>query len=222
MSAGLPTRRLGKTDIQVSYPALGCGALTGAGNDTDAVKIVHRAIELGVNYLDTAPLYGVGESERITGLALSGGFREKVTLATKCGDPMPDYVKGQKPYSRQGLLNSVEHSLKLLNTKTIDVLLIHDPYKDELEQAMAPGGLMEGMRELKQQGEWSHQPERQATNDSTAKCSRSKKPGRDTTLNDDVDTQCHCAVCQCVCRYREASGHGCARERAAQDLYGGA
>ena len=66
---------------------------------------------------------------------------------------MPDYVKGASPYSRQGLLNSVEHSLKLLNTKTIDVLLIHDPYKDELEQAMAPGGgLMEGMRELKQQG----------------------------------------------------------------------
>ena len=85
------------------------------------------AVELGINYLDTAPLYGVGESERITGLALSGGFREKVTLATKCGDPMPDYVKGQKPYSRQGLLNSVEHSLKLLNTKTIDILLIHDP-----------------------------------------------------------------------------------------------
>ena len=42
----LPTRRLGKTDIQVSYPALGCGALTGAGNDADAVKIVHRASEL--------------------------------------------------------------------------------------------------------------------------------------------------------------------------------
>ena len=102
--------------------------------------------------LDTAPLYGAGESERITGLALSGGFREKVTLATKCGDPMPEYVRGEKPYSRQGLLNSVEHSLKLLNTKTIDVLLIHDPYKDELEQAIAPGGLMEGMRELKHQG----------------------------------------------------------------------
>ena len=45
----LPTRRLGKTEIAVSYPGLGCGALMGAGNDTDAVKIVHRAIELGVN-----------------------------------------------------------------------------------------------------------------------------------------------------------------------------
>ena len=65
---------------------------------------------------------------------------------------MPDYVRGEKPYSRQGVLNSVEHSLKLLNTKTIDVLLIHDPYKNELEQALSPGGLMEGMRELKQQG----------------------------------------------------------------------
>lgn len=45
----LPTRRLGKTEIAVSYPALGCGALMGAGNDADAVKIVHRAIELGIN-----------------------------------------------------------------------------------------------------------------------------------------------------------------------------
>ena len=43
MAAPLPTRRLGRTDIQVSYPALGCGALMGAGNDADAVKIVHRA-----------------------------------------------------------------------------------------------------------------------------------------------------------------------------------
>ena len=83
----LPTRRLGRTGIDVSYPALGCGALNAAGSDADAVKIVHRAIEHGINYLDTAPLYGVGESERLTGLALSGGFREKVTLATKCGDP---------------------------------------------------------------------------------------------------------------------------------------
>ena len=69
---------------------------------------------------------------------------------------MPDYVKGQEPYSRQGLLNSVEHSLKLLNTKKIDVLLIHDPYVDELQQAMAPGGMMEGMRELQQQGVVAH------------------------------------------------------------------
>ena len=69
---------------------------------------------------------------------------------------MPDYVKGQEPYSRQGLLNSVEHSLKLLNTKKIDVLLIHDPYVDELQQAMAPGGMMEGMRELQQQGVVTH------------------------------------------------------------------
>ena len=83
----LPSRRLGKTEIQASFPALGCGTIMGQGNtDAEAVKIVHRAIELGVNYLDTAPLYGEGESERLTGLALSGGFREKVTLATKCGD----------------------------------------------------------------------------------------------------------------------------------------
>ena len=153
----LPTRRLGRTEIQVSFPALGCGSVMGASNsDAEAVEVIRRAIGHGVSYLDTAPLYGEGESERLTGLALSGGFREKVCLATKCGDPMESHVGSASPYSRQGLLNSVQHSLKLLNTRTIDVLLIHDPFVDELEQAMAPGGLMEGMRELRQQGIVKH------------------------------------------------------------------
>jgi predicted oxidoreductase len=100
--------------------------------------------------------YGTGECERLTGIALSGGFREKVTLATKCGDPMPEHTRGAAPYSRQGVLHSVEQSLKLLNTKLIDVLLIHDPYRDELEEAVSPGGLMEGVRELMQAGIVKH------------------------------------------------------------------
>jgi aryl-alcohol dehydrogenase-like predicted oxidoreductase len=55
-SGALPHRRLGRTGLEVSYPALGCGALDRAGSDAAAVEIVHRAIEHGVNYLDVAPL----------------------------------------------------------------------------------------------------------------------------------------------------------------------
>ena len=84
--AMLPRRRLGRTGLEVTALSMG-GAGVGRDNvsDDEAIEAVHRAIELGMNYLDTAPLYGACESERRIGLALAGGWREKIYLATKTG-----------------------------------------------------------------------------------------------------------------------------------------
>ena len=78
----LPKRRLGRTNLEVTSLSMG-GAGFGRNEITDdqAIEAVHRAIELGINYLDTSPLYG--ESERRVGLALNGGWRRKSTSPLK-------------------------------------------------------------------------------------------------------------------------------------------
>jgi aryl-alcohol dehydrogenase-like predicted oxidoreductase len=79
----LPLRRLGRTGLEVTGLSMG-GAGLGRGGVTDdeAIEAVHRAIELGINYLDTAPLYG--ESERRVGLALADSWRENSTNSSGC------------------------------------------------------------------------------------------------------------------------------------------
>ena len=105
----LLTRKLGRTNLEVTALGMG-GAGIGRSNVTDAeaISAIHKAIDLGINYLDTAPLYG--ESERRVGLALQGGKRHQLHLATKTGT----HPKWKSDYSSQGTRRSVEYSLKLL------------------------------------------------------------------------------------------------------------
>ncbi len=114
-------RRLGRTELLVTSLSLG-GARIGSDHVTDdeAIEAVHRAITLGINYLDTSPLYG--ESERRVGLALADGWREKIYLATKTGT----HPKWRGDYSASGTRRSVENSLRLLGTDYLDVCLVHD------------------------------------------------------------------------------------------------
>jgi aryl-alcohol dehydrogenase-like predicted oxidoreductase len=121
----------------------GLGGSYGPADECDAVETVHAAIERGINYIDTSPLYG--QSERRIGLALEGSLRDKVRLSTKTGTH-PDR---RGDYSRDGTLWSVENSLRLLKTGYLDVVLVHDP--DDLDPAFAPGGALEALEELKAQ-----------------------------------------------------------------------
>ena len=147
----LPTRRLGRLDRQVTELGLGGAGLNDLyGKTTDdarAVACVHRALELGIRYIDTSPLYG--ESERRLGIALKEhGRRGDLFLATKTGT-------GTRPkdYSADGTRRSVERSLRLLHTDHLDLLQIHDPDGEEhLAQALGPGGALEALLDLKQQG----------------------------------------------------------------------
>lgn len=114
-------------------------------DDAQSIACVHRALELGINYIDTSPLYG--ESERRIGLALKeNGRRNDVFLATKTGT-------GTRPhdYSRGGTLRSVENSLRLLGTDHVDLMQVHDPVGDEIEAVFAPGGALETLVGLKEQ-----------------------------------------------------------------------
>jgi len=144
-NAPLSLRRLGRTDLKVTAFSMG-GAGIGRSNVTDdeAIEAVHRAIELGVNYLDTAPLYG--ESERRVGLALAGGWREKIYLATKTGT----HPEWRGDYSASGTRRSVENSLRLLGTDYLDVCLVHDP--SSMDAVIAKDGAFEELQRMREEG----------------------------------------------------------------------
>ncbi|REK86694.1 aldo/keto reductase [Streptomyces inhibens] len=120
-------RTLGGTGISVSEYALGAMMLGAWGNTDhdDCVRIVHRALDAGINFVDTADIYAAGESEEIVGKALRGR-REDVVLATKFFNSMgPDANHGGN--SRRWIVRAVEDSLRRLDTDYIDLYQVHRP-----------------------------------------------------------------------------------------------
>ena len=92
----------------------------------DSIKIIHRALDAGINFLDTADVYAQGESEEIVGKALAGGRRDDVVLASKVHMPMGD-DPNRRGNSRRWITRAVEDSLRRLNTDWIDLYQIHRP-----------------------------------------------------------------------------------------------
>ena len=128
-------RTLGRTGVSVSNLCLGAMMLGAAGNTDhdDAVRIIHRALDAGINFIDTADAYSGGESELIVGQALANGRREHVVLATKVHGTMGDGLAGDpnlQGNSRRWIINEVEDSLRRLNTDWIDLYQIHRPEAD--------------------------------------------------------------------------------------------
>ena len=115
-------RLLGRTGLPVSL--LGMGGLfvsqVGGGDRDQACQAVRRALELGVNYVDTAP--GYADSEEVLGLALEGTSQPYLISTKLGGHPQPF-----NPKDRDLLRRSVENSLRLLKRDTIDILMIHEP-----------------------------------------------------------------------------------------------
>jgi aryl-alcohol dehydrogenase-like predicted oxidoreductase len=123
-------RPLGRTGIQVSKLCLGTmmfGAWGNADHD-DSVRIIHRALDAGINFVDTADVYSAGESEEIVGKALKGR-RDDVVLATKFCGPMGD-DPNRRGASRRWILAEVENSLRRLGTDWIDLYQMHRPDPD--------------------------------------------------------------------------------------------
>lgn len=120
-------RPLGKTGVQVSEYCLGAmmfGAWGNADHD-DSVRIIHRALDAGINFIDTADVYSAGESEEIVGKALRDR-RDDVVLATKFFAPMGD-DPNKRGGSRRWIMREVEASLQRLGTDHIDLYQIHRP-----------------------------------------------------------------------------------------------
>jgi aryl-alcohol dehydrogenase-like predicted oxidoreductase len=126
-------RPLGRTGIAVSELGLGAMAFGAAGNpDHDAsIQVVHRALDAGINFVDTADIYSAGESEQIVGKALAGGRRDDVVLATKVGLPFGE-DPNHRGASRRWITEAVEGSLRRLGTDWIDLYQVHrlDPTVD--------------------------------------------------------------------------------------------
>ncbi len=118
-------RVLGTTGVRVSELCLGAMMLGGWGNTDhdDCIRIVHTALDAGVNFVDTADVYGGGESEQILAKALAGR-RDDVVLATKCHLPMGDEPNHQGS-SRRWIIKACEDSLRRLDTDYIDLYQIH-------------------------------------------------------------------------------------------------
>jgi aryl-alcohol dehydrogenase-like predicted oxidoreductase len=121
-------RVLGSTGVQVTPLCLGAMMFGAWGNPDhdESIRIIHRALEAGLNFIDTADVYSAGESELIVGKALSGGRRDNVVLATKAHGAMGKDVN-QRGNSRRWLIRECENSLRRLGTDYIDLYQIHRP-----------------------------------------------------------------------------------------------
>jgi aryl-alcohol dehydrogenase-like predicted oxidoreductase len=135
------------TSIRASRIALGTwaigGWMWGGSDETDAIRTIHSALDLGINLIDTAPVYGFGRSEEIVGKALAmGGRRKRAVIATKVG---LDWKNG-KPFRnarKARIVKEAEDSLRRLQTDVIDLYQVHwpDPSTPIAEVAEAMGAL---------------------------------------------------------------------------------
>lgn len=120
-------RLLGKTGMEVTEVGFGAWQIGnlkdwGGMTDSDAVRLVHEAVDSGCNFFDTAPNYGLGKSEELLGEALKGK-RDQVIINSKCGHQADD----QQSFEPEDLVQSVEGSLKRLQTDYLDSLILHNP-----------------------------------------------------------------------------------------------
>lgn len=139
-------KQLGQSELTVSEIGFGCMSLP--ANETEATELIHKAIDAGINYFDTAEVYNKGENEVIVGKALKS-HRDKVVLATKVGNVAK--ADGSAGFdwnpSKQHIISGVEESLKRLNTDYIDLYQLHGgTIDDNIDETI------EAFELLKQQG----------------------------------------------------------------------
>lgn len=121
-------RSLGRTGAQVSAYCLGCMNFGWGTEEVDSIRIIDRALDAGINFLDTANIYGRGASETIVGKALArDGKRERVFLATKVYNRMTDDGVNDWGNHRLHIMREVENSLRRLQTDHIDLYQLHRP-----------------------------------------------------------------------------------------------
>jgi aryl-alcohol dehydrogenase-like predicted oxidoreductase len=124
----MQTRVLGTTGVQVSPLCLGAMMFGAWGNPDhdESVRIIQRALDAGINFIDTADVYSAGESEEIVGKALAAVPRERIVLATKAHAQMGDDVNA-RGNSRRWIIGECENSLRRLGTDYIDLYQVHRP-----------------------------------------------------------------------------------------------
>jgi aryl-alcohol dehydrogenase-like predicted oxidoreductase len=153
----MQVRKLGNSDLQITRVGYGAWAIGGSGwqfawgsqDDNESIAAIHRALELGVNWIDTAAVYGLGHSEEVVGRALKEWRGSRPYVFTKCG--LRGNAKGevQKVLSADSIRGEVDDSLRRLSVDVIDLYQIHwppDPDSPELEEGWST------LAELKREG----------------------------------------------------------------------
>jgi aryl-alcohol dehydrogenase-like predicted oxidoreductase len=126
---------LGKNGVKVSRLCLGTMMFGGATEETESIRIIHRAMDEGINFIDTANVYNDGESERVLGKALKGR-RDQAVVVTKVINKMGEGPNDQGG-NRVHILAEVENSLRRLDTDHIDLYILHRPdYTTPLEESI--------------------------------------------------------------------------------------
>lgn len=134
----LPTRRLGRSALDITLVGLGTWALGGAGtegygtqDDADSIATIRHAVAAGINWIDTAPVYGLGHAEEVVGRALAGIPRaERPLVFTKCGlipHPGRPYDRPQRILAPASMRRELEGSLRRLGVERIDLYQCHRP-----------------------------------------------------------------------------------------------
>jgi aryl-alcohol dehydrogenase-like predicted oxidoreductase len=131
-------RKLGNSDLQITPVGFGAWAIGGSGwefawghqEDTDSIAAIHRALELGVNWIDTAAVYGMGHSEEVVALALKSWSGPRPYVFTKCVLRWDDKGKISQIFDPASIRKECEDSLRRLQTEVIDLYQIHWPPQD--------------------------------------------------------------------------------------------
>lgn len=163
---GVKVTRLGLGGAPLSGMVLSDGLYGGTASD-EARRIVQRALELGINYLDTAPLYGAGRSEVRYGNALAGVDRDSFVISTKVGrvlEPLEGGMTAEESpdnyadhycidtWTRDDVLRSIEESLERLQTDHVEIVLVHDPDTSKFGEQQAIDEAFPTLIELREQG----------------------------------------------------------------------
>jgi len=152
----MKTKRLGNADLSITPVGFGSWAIGGSGwqfawgnqNDNDSVAAIHRALEMGVNWIDTAAVYGLGHSEEIVSRALANWSGKRPYVFTKCGLRWDSQGQPRRVLTAASIRQECEDSLRRLNVEAIDLYQIHWPVEDmnELEEGWST------MAQLKREG----------------------------------------------------------------------
>jgi len=137
----LQKSRIGRTEVSVTTLGLGCSGLARSDSTEQARMTYKTAIQQGINYVDTAPLYGRGKSEERLGAAISKYGRKNIIISTKVGrilrkkDDTKNEIEALYDYGGKAIRNSLESSLDRLGVESVDILYIHDA-DNHYEQAI--------------------------------------------------------------------------------------
>lgn len=149
-------RKLGKTDLLVSETGLGTWGISGNGygptDDKESLSVIHKALDLGVNFIDTADSYGNGHSEELIGKVLANRGDKETIVATKFGWDFYTNSGIRSNLKEKYIGFALEHSLKRLKRDWIDIYKIHSSKPDNIENF----NVYETLEKLKKQGKIRH------------------------------------------------------------------